>query len=309
MVPVSIVILSYNRLDEIKKNLTLIVEESKTENEFELIIVDNNSNDGTREFLIKFCALHKSIILELTDVNLGVAVGKNIGFAKASREFIVALDNDTEISTKDLRRIPDLFSEHEDVGILAFKVLHPLTGELQNPFGNIGCEVANYHGAGCAFRRELLNSLGGISQERDYGGDELDFSIRVRNAGWGIRYTPEITILHNSLIRDSSNEKWRIERWTWNFLTIFFTYFPFRMAMLYSFRFFMPLFFYYIKHFGIRNLFTILDAALRGIQYGRKMHKPVSKATIIYYQNKNLRPDLGNVPLILKLLNKLRRRL
>lgn len=304
MEPISIVILSYNRLDEIKKNIFKILEKVKYNNEFEIIIIDNNSSDGTKEFLIELCNKFKNIILRTTDVNIGIAAGKNLGFALATREFIVAIDNDTEISIDNLRLIPDIFRDNPTIGILAFKVIHPITGELQNPHGDNPCDVANYHGSGCAFRRTLLISLIGISDVCDYGADELDFSIRVYNAGWGIKYIPDIIIYHNSLIREKSNEIWRVERWCWNHLRVFSIYFPLKMALIHSIRFMLPLFIYTIREFGIVNLFSIIKSAKNGFIAGRKGHSPVSEATIKYYSNPELRPDLGNTPFFKKLFKK-----
>ena len=51
MVPISIVILSHNRLGELSKNLPRLLSESHHPDEFQIIVVDNNSTDGSREFL------------------------------------------------------------------------------------------------------------------------------------------------------------------------------------------------------------------------------------------------------------------
>jgi GT2 family glycosyltransferase len=267
--------------------------------------VDNNSTDGTSEFLLDLSNRHPFIKVVLNENNLGVGIGRNAGFAKANREFIVALDDDTAISVGDIRRVPDLFYGLPDTGILAFRVVHQVSGELQNPHGDLPCPVSNHHGAGFAFRREIFQKLGGISEESDYGADELDFAIRVHAAGWKIRYTPEITVFHNSKFRDLAQEAWKHERWIYNHVRVFYSYFPHRMAAVHSCRFVLPLLWHGFKQFGFTSIRSQLDAAVNGRLGGLRNHRPIPLSTVSHYADKCLRPETGNVPLLLKLLRKL----
>jgi len=90
---VSIIILSYNSKDITKKCLLSL---SQIINPFELVIVDNGSKDGLREWLteLKSKISHKNLKVILNDENMGVAAGRNLGAKASSGDYLLFLDND-----------------------------------------------------------------------------------------------------------------------------------------------------------------------------------------------------------------------
>ncbi len=304
---VSIVILSYNRLSEISTNLSQLVSESRGGTEFQIIVVDNHSTDGTREFLREFCGRHPAVILVLNETNRGVGGGRNDGFVRTSSPFIVALDDDTSITAEAIRRVPELFRASPDTGLLAFRVVHPITGLLQNPHGNRPCSIANHHGAGFAFRREVYDSIGGIDENCDYGADELDLCIRIHAAGWKILYTPEITVMHNTLPRDTANEQWRMDRLIFNNVRLFYQYFPLSMARRHTWRHVLPQFFIWKQRFGLSRINRVWRSTLEGREAGLRAHRDIPAATVRYFADKRLRPEFGNVPLLERTWSRWRR--
>lgn len=97
----SIITLTYNHLDYTKKFIESLAKYTK---EYELIIVDNGSTDGTREYLK---SLH-NVKLILNDENMGFSKGNNQGIEIAEGEFIGFLNN-------DILLYPDWFEEIEKV--------------------------------------------------------------------------------------------------------------------------------------------------------------------------------------------------
>ena len=302
----SVVILSYNRLNELSKNLPRLLSDSHHPDEFQIIVVDNNSTDGSREFLVDLQKKYPKIVLVLNDRNLGVGGGRNTGFAVAQREYIVALDDDTAIATKDLRRVPDLFEKHINAGILAFHVIHPISGEPQNPHGDTPCEVANHHGAGFAFRRFLYRTLGGIDEECDYGAEELDFAIRVHAQGWRTLYIPELTIYHNSLERNSATEQLRRIRRTYNNVRVYYKYFPIGMASRNSCRYVIVAVRSWLVTYGVSGVEKLVSAGMKGRSSGLLQHQTIPADTAAFYDDPFLRPEFGNVPLLRKAIDRFR---
>ena len=307
MIPISIVILSHNRLDEISRNIPYLLSEKSTTDEFEIIVVDNNSTDGSREFLSKLKQKHPEIILVLNDVNKGVAGGRNSGFVMAKRDFILALDDDSSISIKDLRRIPSLFDKYNNAGLLAFRVIHPFTGNIENPYGDVPCEVANHHGAGFAFRRDIFKIIGGIDEGCNFGAEELDFAIRVHAQGWEILYMPELNIYHNSFDRDPETEKFRRIRRQFNNVRIYHKYFPEKMALRNSHRYALIAIKCWLIIYGFKDLNKMITAYTNGRKTGLSTHQIIPEKTLAYYDNINLRPEFGNFPLHRKVINYFRR--
>jgi len=89
---VSIIMPCYN----IKKYLSLAIESvlSQTYSDYELIIIDNGSKDGSLEIIKKYMKKHNNIILLESKKNKGVVGSRNIGIRKARGRFIAFLDSD-----------------------------------------------------------------------------------------------------------------------------------------------------------------------------------------------------------------------
>ena len=97
----SIIILTYNNLEYTKKCLESIKKYTE-KNSYEIIIVDNNSTDGTREYLKK----EKNLKVILNDSNEGFPKGVNKGIKIANKENdILLLNNDTVVTTNWLKNL------------------------------------------------------------------------------------------------------------------------------------------------------------------------------------------------------------
>ena len=88
MLAVSVVIISYNRPDEIRRNISELLYELNPE--VEVVVVDNNSETPVRSVLVEFRDRIK--IIEM-DRNVGVAA-RNTGVQHATGEIVITLDDD-----------------------------------------------------------------------------------------------------------------------------------------------------------------------------------------------------------------------
>lgn len=302
-VELSVVILSYNRLSCIRKHIVDLLQAQKLLG-FELIVVDNNSSDGSVEFLIDLSATNPSMQLILNPDNFGVARGRNCGFSIAQGEFVVYLDDDAEISISDLGKIPVIFSQNPYAGILAFRIFDPPRQSYLNDFGEANTPIANFAGAAHAFKRCVFENVGLLDEACRFGGEELDMSIRAFNHGYMTRYTPEITVMHHSIQRSSEVKISRRVEWVYNFVRIFFKHFPGWVAVKLSLRFSLSHVFGAYRGWGLNGAVSILRSILIGYKDGRKAHSCVTGNTVQFYRSKTLQPEFGNVPLFMKLLKR-----
>lgn len=300
MLPISITILSHNRLDELSINLPILLNSKKSKHEFEIIVADNNSSDGSREYLLNLKETFTELILVLNDENKGVAGGRNSAWAAANRDVIIALDDDSSINYEDIIKLMELVHKNPDVGIFAFKIIHTITKELQNPHGNVPCEVANHHGAGFAIRKSIYNRIGGIDEKIKYGADELEYAIRVHALGYKILYFPTIVVYHNSQPRERKIEISRDIGYLYNNIRLYYKYFPWQMACLNSFRYVIIYSLYWFKTYKHKEIYTFLHTVYSARKHGKKNHIILPNNTIQYYKNSRLRPEFGNVPLLTK---------
>lgn len=191
---ISVVILSHNRLEDLRKNLQIWTD--KGISGLEIIVVDNASSDGSAQFLRELDKVGK-IKAVLHDANLGVAAGRNAGFHLAKGEIILCLDDDAYLSPAGLDKIARYFHDDKALGALSLSVIHAVTGEKQNPHGNKAKQVANYHGAAHVFRTNAIVEIGYLDELCTFGGEELDSCIRLYDKGYHCLYTPEMIALHN----------------------------------------------------------------------------------------------------------------
>jgi GT2 family glycosyltransferase len=295
MVATSVVILSHNRLGVLTRNLTRALCDLPGDSE--IIVVDNASDDGTREFLADICRREPRITGLWNDKNTGVAAGRNRGFRAARGSFVVALDDDAYPHPDLVRRIPAVFGSHPKAGVLAFRVLHATTGLEQNPHGNLARPVANFHGAGHAIRREVFDAVGYLDERCSFGGEELDFSIRCHSAGYETLYLPDLVVEHDSFLRPGPAGADRRRKWVQNYARVLYKHFPTARASLYGCRFLYMSARAAHLHYGRSLVVQLVVAFLTGMREGLQCHAPVPRSTLLFYSDETLRPEFGNVPI------------
>jgi GT2 family glycosyltransferase len=276
----SIVILCWNDLKVIGDCLASIYSGTHSI-EFETIVSDNGSTDGSIDFIRK--NFPQVRILE-NGTNLRFAKGNNVAIRASQGEYVLILNPDTIIHDGALDKVVKFADEHPEAGAFGCKVLN-VDGSVQEyarPFPTIRSEwfAAFYlkplaflsdslhHGvytgwkgdteravgwlAGCfiVVRASLLKELGGFDEQFFYYYEDQDLCRRISDAGYPILYTPEMTITH---LGGQSTIK--------------------RFPMAFALDSQVTHYLYYYKHYGRRGArqcrwFSLTSAFLRRIGYG-----------------------------------------
>ncbi len=199
---VSIVILNWNRKDEIGNSIESVF--GQTYKNFEVIVVDNNSTDGSREML-ENSAL--DIRLIKLDENKGVAGGRNVGIKVSKGEFILFLDDDAAINTiNGIDLLVNKMRDDPKIGVICCKVVNYYTKEVENYYfkyvdkRNIDREfyVTDFLGGASFIRRSVIGKVGSYREDSLRQMEETDLSYRILDAGYNIVYFPKTEILHKS---------------------------------------------------------------------------------------------------------------
>jgi GT2 family glycosyltransferase len=227
---VSVVILCHGRIDEVRRAVTdrLIDVHARG---LELVVVDNASQDGTPDWLSDLHVADPDFTLVLNPRNLGVGAGRNSGWARTTRDVIVTLDEDVRVSSAALLDMVAALRAFPQAGIVHPIPIQPDTGRPQIAVLPPPNRATNFHGCAYAIRREVVDAVGMHDPDCDFGGEELDLSIRVRAAGWEILQLPQLRVEHNSLRREAPIARWRRLRWTENHARVVWRWLPLRVAV------------------------------------------------------------------------------
>ncbi len=215
---ISVVIITYKRIQELKETIDSLLEEKDAFDE--LILVDNCSMDGTKEYGIFLEQQEEKVKFYSLDSNLGVAGGRNYAIEKATGDILVFLDDDAVFENQGcFSKIRQVFSENEKLGALAFRIINFYTGEMRSeeiPFTNKHLNLdeerltSSYIGAGHAILKTVFEKCGDYPKDYFYGVEELDLSFRIIDTGYEILYYPTVRVLHKQVktARVTNREKW-----------------------------------------------------------------------------------------------------
>ena len=209
---VSIVIPTYNRLDLTRDCLRGIAE---TAPGAEVIVVDNGSTDGTREFLAAEQEAGR-LRCVLNEENLGFGRACNRAAALSQRECVLLLNNDIVPLAGWLDA---LLAELDDpaVGVVGSRLLYPdrtvqhagadftANGETEHVYryasandpgvvSSRDCPVVT--GASLLVRRSLYDALGGFDEGYFMYVEDVDLCIRAWHSGFRVRYCAESVLIH-----------------------------------------------------------------------------------------------------------------
>jgi len=212
---VSFVVATFNRKEVLKQTLRLILQQDYEPKE--IIVIDNNSEDGTAEMMRSEFSAESLEYVRLSQ-NKGAAGGKNEGIRRANGKFIIITDDDALLESKDAAaRIVKRFDEDAEVGLLSLKSLDFSTREIdRKEFPHVDkslnadkeFETSYFVGTGHAVRREVVDKAGLYCDDFfPYAFEELDWSFRIIDAGFRIVYFPDVVVLHKKAPQGRVGEK------------------------------------------------------------------------------------------------------
>jgi len=226
-VDLSIIIVNYN-VKEFLQNLIHSIYKAGENLKYEIIIVDNASDDGSVEFLKeKF----PQIQLIVNEKNLGFSKANNIGLKYTKGKYILLLNPDTIVQEDTFEKMINFFERTPDAGMAGCKILNPdgtlqlacrrsfpgpwtsfckVTG-LSNLFPNSRFfarynltylnenetyEVDAISGSFMMIKREAFEKVGNLDEQFFMYGEDLDWCYRMQKTGYKVYYAHNTTIIH-----------------------------------------------------------------------------------------------------------------
>jgi len=208
------VYVSWNTADELAESLRALLGGA----DVEVIVVDNASRDGTVAMLAEHFPAARVIA---NPDNRGFAAAFNQGWRASARPFVLQMNPDTVLTPEALRALAECLAAQPQVGALAPLLLDEAAADSENvrpfppltlrrpgaglpahgkPIELAGCpEAVHVHwfmGACGLLRREALEATGGFDEGYFLYGEDIDWCLRARRAGWAIIQLRGVQALH-----------------------------------------------------------------------------------------------------------------
>jgi GT2 family glycosyltransferase len=196
---ITVVIANYNRSDDLRDALRSVIVQDYPN--VEIIVVDNASQDNSREILAR--EFHDVVVLPLKE-NIAMD-GYSVGFRCAQGKYIFQMDNDSLMP--DAQTLTEVVKRFEK-GPANLAVVATRVEECSN---NLDLEhlrrqdrrkgpinTAGFHSGGVGFRKAILDRVGYYNRDVFLYGSELFLQMKFLAAGYAIRFYPEILMLHKS---------------------------------------------------------------------------------------------------------------
>lgn len=220
----TIIIVSFNTKDLLRK----AVKSIPTKPDWEVIVVDNASTDGSVEMLKEE---FPGVKLITNSENLGFAKANNQGIKTSSGKFVLLLNSDTQVKKDALEQLVEFMQKNPQVGIASGQLLNP-DGSIQPQGGYlphlsnvafwmlfiddipaIGKYLWPYHitdrkkftkerrigwvgGTAMMIKRVVLEKVGLLDEEIFMYAEDVEFCLRAQEAGFLVAITPLSKIIH-----------------------------------------------------------------------------------------------------------------
>lgn len=292
---ISNVIITCNRIELLKKTFNNTIS-NVVKHGGEIIIVDNGSDDGTREFLLEKNKKFNFINIIVNNKNLGIAPARNLGLKKAKYDVIICMDDDMLIDEDNYLKCKKVFIKHKNAGVIApLCIDHEKDKHLNNKLNLLEpYKVSNHHGSFGIFYKEAIIKANYLDEKCFYGAEERSLCMKVHINGYEIIFDPSIVGLHIDTIDRKKPNIFRVKMRVYNNVRLNFKYLPYYYAFKYSLRILLSYLSYSMWSFGLHNKKIILEYFFKGIYDGIKHKFNTPNSTIKYYTNPKLTPYFGN---------------
>lgn len=221
---VSIIIVNWNTKDDLD-NCLYSLQNVDNVNDIDIIVIDNDSKDGSREMVKE---KYPNVQCINSGANIGFGNANNIGINLVNSEYTMFLNPDTIIEEKSITKMVEAMKKDASIGAVGPKMKYP-NGKVQqlgiqwfpSPFTefisllfltystmqsfryilplhnpNMNGYVRKLYGGCMLVKTELLKSVGGFDKRFFMYGEDVDLCIKILNTGYHLYYCAEAEVIH-----------------------------------------------------------------------------------------------------------------
>jgi GT2 family glycosyltransferase len=308
----SVFVLNWNGRDLIGDCLASLGQQ--TFRDFETIVVDNGSTDGSADLIRRDFPDARLLAL---DTNTGFCGGNNAALAASTGDLIVLVNNDAELDARFLEAMDAAATSHDRAGMFAAcvrmfdrRTVFDSTGLLVYPDGicrsrgwleedtgqyDEPADVLCPNGCAAVYRRTMLDEVGFFDDAYFAYLEDLDLGLRGQLRGWTCRYVPAAVAFHKKSMTSgyhSAFKAFHVERnRIWNAAKLL----PLRLLVLSPF--------WTLARYAVQGF-----AAARGRGVSSGFRRDYSRATLLMILLRAYASALGRLPEVWKQRRQIQRR-
>lgn len=220
---VSVIILTYNRLPLLQACLTSL--HRQTFQDFEIIVVNNDSDPAkpckTREFL----ATQPDVLVVNLPTNVGIATARNLGIQAANADLLAFIDDDCTAAPDWLETLLSPFKDPAVAGAGGKLIVVPAnyvsfengcvdrfgTARTVNPTEAPRETFPYFVGCNMAFRKALVEGVGGFDETFCFGYEEPDLCVRLVKGGRHLVFENKAVVFHHIIPQG----KYAVDKFYW----------------------------------------------------------------------------------------------
>ena len=286
MKTVTVVIPNYKGIKFIEECLTSLYAQEAGTPEFEVLVVDNASGDGSVELIREQFPQTRLVCL---DENTGFCHAVNVGIQESNSPYVLLLNNDTKVFPDFLKNMVSAMERSKKIFSVSAAMLTWDKPEIMDDAGDLytvlgwalargkGKPYANYQkrvkifsacGGAALYRRSVLDEIGLFDENHFAYLEDLDLGYRARIFGYESVYEPKARVIHyGSASTGSRYNEWKTRRAAANSVYVIAKNQPLLQKILH-----LP---FFIMGFGVKFLFFVRKKMgrlyLKGLGDGLKM--------------------------------------
>lgn len=266
MIKISFCIVNLNA-KEVLKECLISINNSMSGEEYEIIITDNNSTDGSQKMIN---SLDRNIHIIQNKNNEGYTSAINKSILKSKGKYIVVLNPDTILKYKSIVILIESLKKNKYIGIVGPKVINEdgtfqkscrrglaepkavfsyflglsskfsknknFTGyHLNHLDENVPNEVFGVSGSCMVIKREVIKDIGYFDERYFAYQEDSDYCLMAINKGWKILYNPNVQVLHKGGMGGSSTVPMKaIFEWHRSYFKYYFKHFSKDYSFLFN---------------------------------------------------------------------------
>lgn len=221
---ISVVMLSWNSKKHLERSVPSLLMSLEGEGlAYELFIVDNDSHDGSKEYLNELKKLYPGSVRPIfLNYNTGTTFSRNIALRRAVGDYIAVMDSDVEVPSAIFNKLITRLKSDTDIGLIAPSLLYP-SGRLQKStdvFPTLWRKVQRFfflklieskekrQGTGeiedvdyaisafWFFPKHILKSVGLLDEKIFYAPEDADYCLRIWKRGYRVVLDREACAIH-----------------------------------------------------------------------------------------------------------------